>query len=54
MKLGTLFSFIGATVGGAIGWWVGSQVGFWTAWVVSGVATGIGMWYGRKKALDYM
>jgi hypothetical protein len=38
------------TVGGAIGWWLGEFVGLGTAIVVSGIGTGVGLYYGRKLA----
>ncbi len=48
-----LFGFIGATLGGAIGWWVGARVGFMTAFFVSLVGTGAGVYFGRRWALNY-
>ncbi len=45
--LGTL----GAFVGGSIGWWIGAKVGMMTAFVVSTIATGFGIYYGRQIAL---
>ncbi|NUO63050.1 MAG: hypothetical protein HOQ11_07575 [Gemmatimonadaceae bacterium] len=44
-----LLGFIGATVGGAIGWWLGEQIGgTMTAFVVSTIGTGAGIYYGRR------
>jgi hypothetical protein len=51
--MGKLFSFIGATVGGYAGWAVGAGVGFTTAFMVSMVGTGLGIYYGRKVARYY-
>ena len=51
--MGKLFSFIGATVGGYAGWALGAPVGITTAFIVSMVGTGIGMYYGRKIAQHY-
>jgi hypothetical protein len=48
-----MLSFIGATVGGAIGWWAGNPVGFMTAFSLSMVGTGIGIWAGRKLGHHY-
>jgi len=45
-----LLVFIGATVGGWLGWAVGARVGIFTAFAVSMVGTGVGMYYGRKAA----
>lgn len=44
-----LLSFTGATIGGYAGWAVGMPFGgVFTAFVVSMVGTGVGMYYGRK------
>jgi uncharacterized membrane protein YbhN (UPF0104 family) len=51
--LGKLLAFIGATVGGAIGWWAGSFAGFMTAFFVSMVGTGFGIYAGRRLADRY-
>ena len=41
---------LGATVGGAIGWWLGARVGIMTAFIVSMLGTGIGVYAGRRIA----
>ena len=51
--MGKLFSFIGATVGGYAGWALGAPVGMTTAFIVSMVGTGIGIYYGRRIARYY-
>ncbi|MEP6731550.1 MAG: hypothetical protein ABJE10_12960 [bacterium] len=48
-----LLSFIGATVGGGIGWWAGESYGFVVAFMVSMVGTGFGIYYGRKLGRHY-
>jgi hypothetical protein len=45
-----LLTFLGATVGGAIGWWLGARVGIMTAFIVSMVGTGLGIYAGRWLA----
>jgi hypothetical protein len=40
--------FVGASVGGALGWWLGAQVGVMTAFFVSIVGTGAGMYFARR------
>jgi hypothetical protein len=45
-----LLTFLGASVGGAIGWWVGAPFGIMTAFIVSMVGTGLGMYGGRWLA----
>ena len=48
-----LLSFIGASVVGSAGWWLGDRVGFMTAFMLSMVGTGVGMYAGRKAARYY-
>jgi hypothetical protein len=48
-----LLSFIGATIGGGIGWWAGEKGGFMTAFIVSMVGTGIGIYVGRRLGHHY-
>jgi len=50
--MGKLFSFLGATIGGYAGWFLGAKVGFMTAFVLSIVGTGIGIYYGRRLAAN--
>ena len=42
--------FLGATVGGGIGWRLGARFGVITAFIVSMVGTGFGMFAGRWLA----
>ena len=39
------------TVGSALGWWLGARFGIMTAFVLSMIGFGVGMWAGRKLAL---
>lgn len=48
-----LYSFIGATVGSYAGWALGAPVGFMTAFMISMVGTGFGIYAGRKIAQHY-
>jgi hypothetical protein len=48
-----LFSFLGATIGSYAGWFLGAKFGFVTAFVLSMVGTGIGIYYGRLIARNY-
>jgi uncharacterized membrane protein YeaQ/YmgE (transglycosylase-associated protein family) len=45
-----LLGWLGATVGGALGWWVGDRGGLFTAFLVSMVGTGVGLYLGRRIA----
>jgi hypothetical protein len=44
---------IGSTAGGSIGWAAGSGIGFMTAFMISMVGTGIGMYAGFRVAERY-
>ena len=48
-----LLGFIGATAGGYVGWWIGAPVGTMTAFMLSMVGTGAGLYYGRKLGDHY-
>ncbi len=41
-------NFFGMSVGGWIGWALGAQVSIFTAFLVSMVGTGIGLYYTRR------
>jgi len=48
-----LLGFIGATIGGWLGWAVGAPVGVFTAFVVSMIGTGLGIYFGRRAAQQW-
>ena len=48
-----LLGFIGATLGGYVGWWLGAPVGTMTAFAVSIVGTGVGVYAGRRLAQHF-
>jgi hypothetical protein len=48
--LSTLLAWVGATLVGALGWWTGAPWGMFTAFVLSTVGTGIGLYVGRRLA----
>ena len=48
-----LYSFIGATVGSYAGWALGAPVGTMTAFMLSIVGTGLGIYAGRRVAHYY-
>ena len=48
--MGKLFSFLGATIGGYAGWFLGARIGLMTAFMLSIVGTGVGIYYGRRLA----
>ena len=45
---------LGATIGGAIGWWLGAFAGTMTAFVVSMVGMGFGIYAVRRWGADYL
>jgi hypothetical protein len=48
-----LIILLTSTVGSAIGWWAGAKIGIMTAFMVSMLGTGLGIYYGRKAAQHY-
>ena len=52
--MGKLFSFLGATIGSYAGWALGATVGLTTAFMVSMVGTGFGIYFGRRLAKNYI
>jgi uncharacterized protein YcfJ len=50
-----ILSLFGSAIGGALGWWIGAQFGgTMTAFMVSMVGTGFGIYWGRRIARDYL
>jgi len=49
-----LFGLVGATVGSAFGWWLGEHGGLMTAFLISTVGTGAGLYFGRQIADTYL
>ena len=47
-----LLVFLGATIGGWVGWYLGAPFGFFSAFVVSMIGTGVGMYAGRRIAIE--
>jgi hypothetical protein len=49
-----LLTTLGMTIGGYIGWIVGAPVGIFTAFVVSMVGTGAGLYAARRLAERFL
>jgi len=49
-----LIGFIGATLGGSVGWWIGAHVGLMTAFFLMIVGTGAGTYAGRRVVTTYL
>jgi hypothetical protein len=45
-----LLGWMGATLGGAVGWWAGDRMGHFSGFVLSVVGTGAGLYLGRRLA----
>ncbi len=52
--MGTLMALVGTTIGGALGWWLGARVGMMTAFMVSMVGTGVGLYAARRFVSTYL
>lgn len=52
--MGVVIGFIGATVGGGVGWWMGERFGFMTAFILSTIGSGIGVYFARRVAKEYL
>jgi hypothetical protein len=46
-------TFLGATIGGYAGWYAGAPIGFMTAFMLSMVGTGLGIYGGLRVARNY-
>jgi hypothetical protein len=49
-----LLILILTTVGGYLGWWLGEPVGFMTAFMLSIVGSGLGLYVSRRIVRDYL
>jgi hypothetical protein len=50
MSMGKICGSLGGFLGSSVGWWIGSGGGMMTAFAVSMVGTGLGIWAGRRLA----
>ena len=41
-------NLVGMSVGGWVGWVLGAQISFFAAFIVSGVGTGVGLYYTQR------
>ncbi len=49
-----LMVFIGATAGGWLGWFAGERFGTMTAFMLSMLGTGVGIYVARRWASSYL
>jgi membrane protein YqaA with SNARE-associated domain len=52
--MGKVVTFIGATLGGAVGWWLGEGVGVMTAFLLSVLGTAAGIYAARRWLSEYL
>jgi hypothetical protein len=43
-----------STIVSYAGWWLGAKLGIMTAFMLSMVGFGVGMWYGRKWLAEHL
>ena len=48
-----LLMLVGSTIGSYAGWWLGGHVGVMTAFTLSMIGTGVGLYSGRRLAQNY-
>jgi uncharacterized protein len=53
MDMQKLAGFVGMTVGGAIGWYAGAPIGYMTAFMLSCVGSGVGLYVTRRVLQQY-
>ena len=49
-----IIGYVGMSIGGAIGWWLGALHGMTLAILLSAIGSGVGLYYTRKLAEDYL
>lgn len=51
--MGKLLGFMGGIIGSYAGWWMGESVGIMTAFMLSTILAGAGIYLGRRVANHY-
>ncbi len=49
-----LLALIGSGLGSTIGWWLGARFGLMTAFLLSTIGAGVGLYYGAKFAREML
>ncbi len=49
-----ILKFAGMSAGGWAGWFLGAQISIYTAFMVSMVGTGVGLYYTQKAVKRYL
>jgi len=47
-------NFAGMTIGGWVGWWIGALVSIFTAFILSMIGTGVGLYYTQRAAKRFL
>ncbi len=50
--MGKLIGFLGASLGGTLGWWAGARIGVMTGFICGMVGTGGGLYFARRWAQE--
>lgn len=50
----TLAYLVGSTIGGAVGWWIGAKFGTMSAYMLSTLLGGVGMYYAHKWSKEHL
>ena len=48
-----LIMIVSSTIGSSLGWWAGARIGFMTAFMVSIVGFGVGIYMARRFVQSY-
>ena len=49
-----MLKFAGMTAGGWVGWFIGAPISIFTAFMVSTVGAGVGLYYTQKAIRQYL
>jgi len=50
----TVLVLVASTILGSVGWWLGGMIGTMTAFMLSTIGTGVGVYLGRWFAREYL
>ena len=47
-------AIVGMLVGSSLGGWLGGMIGLWSMMILSAIGAGLGFYWGRKLASDFL
>jgi hypothetical protein len=50
---GKMLALVASMVVGSAGWWLGEKIGLFSAFTLSAVGTGLGIYLGRRLAIHW-